>query len=280
MKKIGFIDYFLDEWHAEKYPGWIEQASGGSMKVAYAYGRTNIEGKLSNSDWCRKKGIELLPSIEAVVEQSDYLIVLSPDYPEHHEELSKLALQSGKTVYIDKTFAPDRAAAIRMFELAEKHGTPMYSSSALRFAAEYTEAEKQGIESICSLGPGKFDNYSIHQVEPIISLMGTEVERLMWTGTANTPALLIKYRDGRQATMNQYGSDFPFSMALSYETGQSKLLKVESDFFGAFIKNLIGFFETGKPVVPPEETIAIATVLELGMKAAKSPHQWVELPKE
>lgn len=278
MKKIGFIDYFLDEWHAEKYPAWIEKAAGGSMKVAYAYGKANIEGKLSNADWCEKKEIRLLDSIEAVVEQSDYLVVLSPDHPEYHEELSQLPLRSGKPTYIDKTFAPDRASALRMFELAGKHGTPMYSTSALRFANEYTGIEKQGVESVCSLGPGKFDNYSIHQVEPVVSLMGTDVKRVMRLGTANAPALLIGYADGRQATINQYGWDCPFSMAISYETGQSKFLKIESDFFGAFIENLVGFFETGKPAVPQEETIAIATILEYGSKAANTPYQWLELP--
>jgi hypothetical protein len=278
MKKIGFIDYFLDEWHAEKYPEWIEKVSGGKMKVAYAYGKTNIEGKLSNADWSRKKGIQLLDSIEAVVEQSDYLIVLSPDHPEYHEELSHLPLRSGKPTYIDKTFAPDRATAVRMFELADKHGTPMYSTSALRFAAEYSGLEKQGLESICSLGPGKFENYSIHQVEPIVSLMGPDVKRVMWMGTANTPALLIQYPDGRQGTINLYGWECPFSMALNYQAGQSSFLKIESNFFGAFIENLISFFESGKPVVPQAETIAIATILEYGMKAAKTPYQWLELP--
>lgn len=278
MYKIGFIDYFLDEWHAEKYPDWIEKASSGSMKVAYAFGKSNIEGKLINADWSEKKGIQLLDSIEAVVEQSDYLVVLSPDHPEHHEELSLIPLRSGKPTYIDKSFAPNRAAALRMFELADKHGTPMYSTSALRFASEYTGLVKQGIESICSLGPGQFENYSIHQVEPIVSLMGPDVKRVMWTGTANTPALLLGYADGRQATINLYGWECPFSTALSYEAGPSKFLKIESDFFGAFIENLIGFFQTGKPPVPQEETIAIATILEFGMKAAKRPYQWLELP--
>ncbi|MCY9665493.1 hypothetical protein M5X11_11045 [Paenibacillus alginolyticus] len=278
MKKIGFIDYFLDEWHAEKYPDWIEKASNSGMKVAYAYGKSNIEGKLSNADWSEKKGIQLLDSIEAVVEQSDFMVVLSPDHPEYHEELSLIPLRSGKPTYIDKTFAPSRSTALRMFEFAEKHGTPMYSTSALRFASEYTGLEKQGIESICSLGPGQFENYSIHQVEPIILLMGTDVKRVMWTGTANTPALLIGYADGRQATINLYGWECPFSMALHYEAGSSNFLKIESDFFGAFIENLIGFFETGKPPVPQAETIAIATILEFGMKAAKTPFQWLELP--
>lgn len=28
MKKIGFIDYFLDEWHANNYPDWIRETAG------------------------------------------------------------------------------------------------------------------------------------------------------------------------------------------------------------------------------------------------------------
>lgn len=278
MKKIGFIDYFLDEWHAEKYPAWIEKASNGRMQVTYAYGKANVDGKLSNQAWCDKKGIGLLDRVEDVVAHSDYLVVLSPDHAIYHEELSLFALRSGKPTYIDKTFAPDRATALRMIELADKHGTPMYSTSALRFAAEYSGLEKVGIESINSLGPGEFDTYAIHQVEPIIALMGTDVKRVMWTGTEQTPSLLIGYADGRQATINLYGWESPFNMALRYESGASRFVKIESDFFGAFIDNLIQFFDTGKPPVPHEETIAIATILEVGLKAAETPYQWVQLP--
>ena len=25
MKKIGFVDYYLSEWHANNYPAWIER---------------------------------------------------------------------------------------------------------------------------------------------------------------------------------------------------------------------------------------------------------------
>ncbi|AJY74305.1 hypothetical protein [Paenibacillus beijingensis] len=280
MAKIGFIDYFLDEWHAEKYPEWIESATDGKMKVTYAYGKTDSTTGLSNADWCEKKRIQLLDSIEAVVEQSDYLIVLSPDNPEFHEELSALPLQSGKPTYIDKTFAPDRKTALRLFESANHHGTPMYSTSALRFATEYIETDKQGIETICSVGPGSFSNYSIHQIEPIVSLMGSEPKRVMYIGTPKSPALLIGFADGRQATIHHFGWECPFSMVLNYDSGNTKLLKPESDFFGLFIKNLITFFETGKPVVDPSETIAIATLIEYGHKAAKNPYQWLELPSE
>lgn len=276
MKKIGFIDYFLDEWHAEKYPGWIDEVTDGGMKVAYAYGKIDSPTGMNNADWCARKGIELLGSIEEVVEHSDYLVVLSPDHPEFHEELSELPLQSGKPTYIDKTFAPDRRTALRLFDTAAKYGTPMFSTSALRFATEYMTAERQGLTMISSSGPGKYENYSIHQIEPIISLMGTDVRRVMFIGSDKFPALLIGFADGRQALVQHFGG--VFQMALNYESGQSKSVKVESDFFHLFIQQLATFFTTGESMVDLEETVAVVTIIEYGMIAARTPYQWVELP--
>ena len=139
MKKIGFIDYFLDEWHANNYPEWIKdnvKLAGRDCEVAYAWAEKDKEDGLGTAQWCEKFGVEALSSIEELVEKSDYIIVLSPDNPEHHERLSRIPLMSGKPVYIDKTFSPDLAAGARIFELAQKHGTPMFSTSALRFAEE------------------------------------------------------------------------------------------------------------------------------------------------
>jgi len=278
MKKIGFIDYFLDEFHANKYPEWIEKASGGTMKVAYAYGKIDSPNGVSNAEWCRNKGVELLNTIEEVVERSDYLIVLSPDNPEYHEELSELPLKSGKPTYIDKTFAPDRAAAERMFQLAEQHGTPMYSTSALRYAAEYKEAGAVNIETVSSWGPGLFHNYAIHQIEPIVAFMGAEAKRLMFTGTPSSHSLLIDFGDGRHASLNHFGWDCPFMMAVKNAEGSTNVLKVESNFFERFIENMVSFFETSIPAVAAAETLSVISIIEYGNKAMETPHQWVQLP--
>ncbi|MCF6175148.1 MAG: hypothetical protein L3J71_05240 [Victivallaceae bacterium] len=32
MKKIGFIDYHIDEWHANNYPKWIRESSRKNEK--------------------------------------------------------------------------------------------------------------------------------------------------------------------------------------------------------------------------------------------------------
>ena len=122
--KIGFIDYYLDEWHANNYPQMIKDLSGGKYEVAYGYGMIDSPlGGMTNREWAEKNRITLLSDIEEVIAKSDCLIVLSPDNPEMHEELCRLPLQSRKPVYVDKTFAPDRACAERIFAHAKAHQT-------------------------------------------------------------------------------------------------------------------------------------------------------------
>ena len=81
--KIGFIDYYLDEWHANNYPQMIKELSNGKYEVAYAYGKIDSPiGGMTNLEWSEKNNIALLDSIQEVVDKSDRLIVLSPDNPE------------------------------------------------------------------------------------------------------------------------------------------------------------------------------------------------------
>ena len=114
MKKIGFIDYYLDEWHANNYPDMIKKAYPGEFEVSYAFGLIDSpKGGMTNRSWAEKNGITLCESIEELVEKRDYLIVLSPDNSEMHEELCKIPLKSGKNTFVDKTFAPTREIAER-----------------------------------------------------------------------------------------------------------------------------------------------------------------------
>ncbi|WP_331436847.1 hypothetical protein [Gordoniibacillus kamchatkensis] len=69
-------------------------------------------------------------------------------------------------------------------------------------------------------------------------------------------------------------------MTVNYDSGAAKIIKPESDFFERFIQNMVQFFESGVPTVKPSETIAIMSVIEHGFAAAKSPYQWIQLPRD
>ncbi len=274
MKKIGFVDYYLDEWHANNYPRMIEEACGEEFKVAYAYGKQDMPGKMPNREWADTYGVTLLDSIEEVVEKSDCIVVLSPDNPEMHEELSVYALKSGKPLYIDKAFAPTLSVAKRMFAYADRYETPCYSASALYFSAELSAAAKEDTEYVASLGPGAFAPYSIHQIEPIVVLMGGNcADRVMYTGTEHFPSLKLAFSDGRHADIvHMPGS---FRSHIGYKNGKTADITVSSPYFSLFIEGMLEFFRTGEIPVPHAQTLAVIAIREAALKAMEAPFTWI-----
>ena len=80
MKKIGIIDYFIDEWHSNTYLGLFEKANkelGLDYQVAYGYAEIDKEGRLTTDEWCKKNNIVRCHSIEELCEKSDNILILS-----------------------------------------------------------------------------------------------------------------------------------------------------------------------------------------------------------
>ncbi len=286
MKKIGFIDFFLDEWHANNYPAWIREnckLAGRDCDVAYAWAKIDAPGGLDTDGWCRQYQVQRLPTMEELVERSDYIIVLSPDHPEYHEELSRVPLRSEKPTYIDKTFSPDLQTGTRMFDLAGQCGTPMFSSSALRFAQELSgypnaQVNRESLECVATFGPGAFGNYAVHQLEMIVSLLGPGASRVKSLSTGHSRLLAIEYPDGRRASLLQM-PEMPFQVSLQTKDGNGIFLPECSDIFPRLIHAMLDFFETGKPPVPKEETLEIMALLEAGHLAIAQDDTWVKVEK-
>lgn len=277
-KKIGFIDYYLDEWHALNYPQFIKDATDGEFEVAYAYAEMDKPGGMTTDQWCEKYGVQRLDSIDEVVEKSDCIIVLSPDNPERHWDLCQKPLRSGKRVYVDKTFALEKSTAEALVKLAEDNNTPFFSTSALRFADELKDVDREGICFINSRGPGNFDTYSIHQIEPIVVLMGSKAKRIMSVGSGKYASMVIEFEDNRSIVMSHYGwTNVDFSMLVNYEDGRTVSIPQMSNTFPNFIKAMCDFFKTGDIKAAHDETVAIMGIIEAGNKALANPNTWIEI---
>ena len=280
MTRIGFIDYFLDEWHANNYPEWIAKEGHGRFAVVAAYADIDSPDGLTNAQWCEQKGIRHSPSIEDLVESTDGIVVLSPDHPEHHFRLSQLPLRSGKPVYIDKTFAPDAATAIELFRIADESGTPLYSTSALRYAVEFETQKLDTYSSaeyvaLATRGPGNFDNYSIHQLEMIVRTMGPGAVSAAAVGSTKSPCIVFDYGNDRSVLLHCIGDTFTLSAVR--DSGATSVAVVTENFWPGFIRDLLGFFDSRKPPVPKEETIAAVAMYEAGLKALRAPYSRIEL---
>ena len=279
MLKIGFIDYFLDEWHANSYPDMFRQWAP-EVEVAYAYGMIDSprSGGLTNKQWAETYGVTLLDSMEEVIEKSDVLLVLSPDNPEMHEQLCKLPLKSGKRTYIDKTFAETAESARRIFAMAEEGNTPCYSSSALFFAKEYGDIYGKEAAYIDSCGPYAFPIYIIHQLEPIVAMLKEDPVRAMSVGTEEYPVVIVEFTGGKRAKMSTFPKGGPFSMNIGLAE-ETAFVKVEGSFWEGFIKSLARFYVTGEIPVPHENTLRVIGAREIANKALEKPYTWVYAEK-
>lgn len=287
MKKIGFIDWYLDEWHANNYPAWIRDPARNAgpdgrkrFELTHAWAAVEKPGGLSTGAWCERFGVIRAESVEALVAACDCIVVLAPDHAEKHVELADLPLRSGKPVYVDKTFATGKAEALGLFKLAREWGTPLYSTSALRYAQEFRAIRGIGLSRetmslVSTRGPGALDSYGIHQVEMIVTLMGTGATRVMMQGPPEAPVFVYAFSGGRTAVV-QHLPWVGFSvLAHGGETGVETA--VEQDFWGPFTDALLRFFETGISPVPETETVETVSMIEAGIRAMAKPGEWVDL---
>lgn len=283
MKKIGFVDFYLSEWHANNYPAWLRDACeklGADYEVAYAWAETEVSlvDGVTSREWCDKMGVTLCGTLEELCEKSDVILVLAPSDPDKHLGYAKVVLPYGKRTYIDKTFAPDLATAEEIFAIAKAHGTPFFSTSALRYA---TELDLYGTDCKCMMttGSGKSaEEYIIHQVEMIVRKLGigaksARAERIGENGVF----FHIFYDDGRDATMTYTRDKLPFTVHMSGGEEKGVYAKAESKYFVALMEDIVRFFETGEVSFDTKETLEVMKIREGALRAMETPGQTIEL---
>lgn len=280
MLKVGFIDYFLDEWHANNYPKWFKSASetlGEEVVVTYAWAEldTPPHGGKTTDEWCAEKGVTKCATLEEVCEKSDAIVVLSPDNPERHLDYAKAVLPYGKRTYIDKTFAPDYATALRIFGIAREHNTPFFSTSALRYAEELKAVDAP--DYMITSGGGLLERYIVHQAEMIVSKLGLGVSRVMARKQGVETIFSIDYENGKRATM-LHAPAFGFTASMAKETGEfTPITPVASPFFAALGLDIARFFLDGKTSFDPDETLEVMKLIELCLRAEAKPDEWVKM---
>ena len=270
MKKIGFIDYYISEWHANNYPAWIEdiiRKHSLDMQLAYAYAEKDVSpvDGVTTQQWCEKFGVIQCSTIEELVEKSDYIFILSPDDPQKHLQFAEKVLPARKPTYIDKTFAPDVHTAEKIFALAEKYGTPMYSSSALRFCDEISEfLNCKDASVVLTNGPGKFDNYSIHQIEMIIAILNAVPQKCEVLINGKSRVLHYYLSGGKQAILELVEAHaVPFSFSVvGKELCEYRM--AGSHMFENLLEQILLFFQDKKPRVCKEQTLSVIKAISMG----------------
>ena len=278
MKKIGFVDYFISEWHANNYPAWIDRIAaemGVDYKIAYAWAEleTSPVDGITTAEWCEKFGAEKCDTIDELCEKSDVIVILAPSNPETHLRYAEAVLKHGKRTYIDKTFAPDAATAKKIFALGEKYGTPFFSTSALRYATELDAVDAP--DSLLVTGGGSnLPEYFIHLGEMVVKKMGA-VKCVKATANGSQWIIGAKTASGKDATMI-WGSSMPYNAYMTKD-GKETWKSLKSPFFDGLIADMLNFFETGKASFDPSETLEVMALRDAALTAVENPGEGIEV---
>lgn len=280
MKKIGFVDYYISEWHANNYPAWISEMNtklGLDYKVCYAWAEQDVSpvDGATTDEWCSKMDVKKCQTVDELCENSDVIVVLAPSDPDTHLRLAQAVLPYGKRTYIDKTFAPNLEIAKKIFAIAEQYSTSFFSSSALRYGDELRDCK--GVKNIIITGGGSsLDEYSIHIIEMVVSILKSPAKKIKVEHIGMQRICSIIAENGVKAAL-VYSPGLSFCVAAELPNGTYFGRQIESEFFKNLIADMLNFFETGETSFDVQETLEVMRLRDAILKADKTENKWIEL---
>jgi predicted dehydrogenase len=193
-----------------------------------------------------------------------------------HVGLARPFVEAGVPTFIDKPMSTDLREARALFALAAARGTPLTSSSALRFAAETAAARDRitglgPISSVVSVSPGEWFYYGIHAVEQLYAAIGPGVEWVQRFTWPDRDITVLSYHAGHAAVVQTLRDAARCYMVTLY--GKHGWLTVDNADGEAFYRGQLAaaveMARTGRPPVAPDETLELLAVLQAGVLSAE-----------
>jgi len=247
------------------------EVMGVRMVAAYPQGSKDIESSTKRvpeyTEKVKAMGVEIMQSIEALLEKVDVVFLETNDGRPHLEQL-RPCLAAHKPVYIDKPIAGSLVDVVKIFDEAKAAGVPVFSSSSLRFGkgtqavrggsvGKVRQAETSSPASLEATHPDLFW-YGIHGVESLFTVMGTGCQSVKRGTTAEGKITVTgTWEGGRSGTFTE-GKGYA-GKAVG-EKGEAAVGTY--DGYDPLLFAAVHFFRTGMAPVQPEETLEIYAFME------------------
>ncbi|HOQ59805.1 MAG TPA: Gfo/Idh/MocA family oxidoreductase [Vicinamibacterales bacterium] len=279
--RIGIIG--LDTSHVIAFTKSLNDASspdhvpGGRVVAAFKGGSPDVPASATRVDKFTAElqstyGVRIVGTIAELCDLVDAVLLESVDGRVHLEQAREV-LRRRKPLFIDKPMAAGFADASEIARLANEAGTPWFSSSSLRFAPAYQQfladpargrvlgVEAHGPASLEPTNPGLFW-YGIHAVETLYTLMGPGCVSVAMTSNADYDLAVGLWEDGRIGTVKGLRKGHQAYGALVYGEKAVTYLAVTDVSYVPLVRQIMAFFQTGAPPVPPAETLEIMAFMD------------------
>lgn len=271
--KVGIIG--LDTSHAPAFakilndPNPKPDVAGCRVVAAYPHGSPDIESSTSRipryTQEFEKMGIDIKPSIEALLKDVDCVLLETNDGRPHLEQ-ARQVIDAGKILFIDKPIAGSIKDTVAIFKYAKEKNVPVFSSSSLRYMpmAQQVRQGKHGkVMGVTTYSPCSLEKthpdlfwYGIHGVEILYTVMGPGCVSVTRSSTRDFDVVTGTWSDGRLATFRGIrAGKSGYGGTAFCEKGI-----VDLGSYGGYrplLVEIVKFFKTGKTPVDPEETIEL-----------------------
>ncbi len=265
MKTIGFIDYYLDEFHSGNFikkANEYNEINGTDYVVCCAWAEIDSPSGMTNAQWCEAHGVELCASLEEVCRRCDFIVLLAPDNPEKHLPYAKEIFKIAKTVFIDKTFSAGYEDAKEIFRLADENGARFMSTSSLRYETAFAPY-KDTATAITVYGGGGvghyFDDYLVHHLEIVMHCFGLGATNVHYERCADQELVRVEFTNNRVANVI-FAPCLGFGAIVADENGESRNLPAQSDYFKGQITDVLNFFGGAEPSFDTRQTLELAKI--------------------
>jgi predicted dehydrogenase len=277
-RRAGIIG--LDTSHAIAFTKLLNDSSakdhvtGCRIVAAYPKGSPDIESSTSRvagyTDEVKKSDVEIVDSIDALIEKVDVVFLETNDGRPHLEQVLPV-LRARKPVFIDKPIAGSLADTVAIFDAAAYFKVPVFSSSSLRYSegAQSLRTGKIGeiigcdAYSPCALEKTHPDLfwYGIHGVESLFTVMGVGCEQVTRASTPDTDVAAGVWKGGRIGTFRGIRANSAGYGGTAF--GKTGIAQIGPDGgYRPLLVEIVKFFETGVAPVSAEETTEIYAFME------------------
>jgi len=286
--RLGFIG--TDTSHVTAFtkmlndPSAPDHVAGARVVAAYKGGSPDLPESRDRIDRFTKElqdkwQVKIVASIEELTKQVDVILLTSVDGRVHLAQ-ARVAIAAHKPLFIDKPLASTLEDAREIARLAKEAGVPWFSSSSLRFGG-VANLRTPELAGALTWGPGPIEEhhqlelawYAIHPVEMLYSLMGTGCVEVTRTYTPETDVITGRWRDGRIGTvraLRPYG-DYGAVVFRKNAKGQTAEAATKvNDGYGPLLREIVQFFQTGRPPVSNDETLEIFAFLDAAQRSKES----------
>jgi predicted dehydrogenase len=265
----------LDTSHAIAFTNLLNaetpgpELAGCRIVAAYPKGSPDIESSVSRvpkyTEEVQKKSVEIVDSIDSLLQRVDVVFLETNDGRPHLEQALPV-LKAGKPVFVDKPIAGSLTDAVAIFEAARKYGTPVFSSSSLRFT-EGAQAIRGGAigdvlgcdaYSPCPMEPTHPDLYwyGIHGVETLFTVMGPGCESVVRVNSEGADVVVGRWSDGRLGTFRGLRSGKSGYGGTAFGSKGVQQIGPYGGYAPMLVE-IVKFFRSGQPPVSEAETLEI-----------------------